>query len=149
MNFGAVKLTLMLVVALGALAIIGLDIAILAGAIKTAMTAVVWVSLFAAALVCAATLVIILRSGYRFESDHIALLLGFFKDKVPYDGISELKQNGDNGAYFIVSGDMQSGTSVRVEILPSENDRFVAELRKHLPNLTIEIFMLPKKDKKK
>lgn len=149
MNFGALKLALLIVVILGALAVIGLDIAILAGAIFTDARVVAWVSLAASALVGAMVVVVLAGSGYSFCEDHICVSLGFFKDKLPYDKITELKRNGDSGTYYIIMGDVQTGTNVRVDISASANDEFVKELRKHLPTIPVETFVLPPKNKNK
>lgn len=148
MNFGGVKLGLMAIVVLGAFAVIGLDIAILSGAIATSVPEAAWASLVAAALVAAATFVLFFGSGYSFDDKNIVVRLGIFKDKLAYDSVTELKRNGESGEYFVIMGDMINGTNVRINVLPSERDDFVAELRKHLPAIAVETFVLPKKDKK-
>lgn len=145
MNFGAVKLALILLVIAGAFAIVGLDIAILAGAIVTSVPAVAWASLAASLLVAAAAIVVLIFSGYRFDENCIYVVLGVFKDKLPYEQITGLKRNADTGTYYVVMGDGADGTSVRIEIARAKDDEFVKELRKHLPTIPVETFVLPKK----
>lgn len=148
MNFGVWKLALMTIVICGALAIMGLDIAILAGAIVTSVPAVAWASLAASVLVVVVTSILLFASGYRFDDECVSVILGFFKDKLPYDKITQLKRNGDSGTYYIIFGDIQTGTNVRVDVSASQNDAFMKELRKHLPTVPVETFVLPPKDKK-
>lgn len=148
MDFGAWKLALMAVVLGGALAIAGLDIAILTGAIVTGMPAVAWASLAASVLVAAVTLILLCASGYRFDDECVSVILGFFKDKLPYDKITQLKRNGDSGTFYIIFGDVETGTNVRVDVSASKNEAFMQELRKHLPTIPVETFVLPPKDKK-
>ena len=89
MNFGVVKTILLAFVALGALAIIGLDIAMLAGAngVYTDSPAIAIVSLAAATIIAVAALLVIFNSVYRFKDDHIVATLGFFVDKIKYDDV--------------------------------------------------------------
>lgn len=148
MDFGGFKLALMIVIIAGALAIIGLDIAILAEAVVTSVPQVAWASLAASVLVLAATTVIIAVSGYRFEEDRICVLLGFFKDKLPYQEITLLKQDADSGIYYIIVGDLEKGTNVRVDVAPAKRDAFVDELRKHIPAIPVETFVVPKRKDK-
>ena len=148
MNFGAVKLALMLLVIFGALGVIGLDVAILAGAIATRVPEVAWASLAASVLVAAAALVVLISSGYRFDDECMYVLLGIFKDKIPYENITGLKRNADSGVYYIVMGEGEDGTSVRIDIPRAKDEAFVKELRKHLPTIPVETFILPKKKDK-
>ncbi len=148
MNFGAVKLALMLIVIFGALAVIGLDIAILAGAIATSVPEVAWVSLAASALVAVAALVVLVSSGYRFDDECMYVLLGIFKDEIPYEKITGLKRNADSGIYYVVMGEGEDGTSARIDIPRAKDEDFVKELRKHLPTIPVETFILPKKKDK-
>lgn len=149
MDFGVIKLLLMIFVALGALAIVGLDIAILVGAIVTGFPEVAWASLVAGVLAAAATVVIMVFSGYRFDDDKLCVVLGVFKDKLPYADIVQLKRDADTGVYYIISGDIQTGTCVRVNISRDKGDSFIAELRKHVPAIPVETFVIPKKDEQK
>lgn len=70
MNFGVVKTILLAVVTLGALAIVGLDIAMLAGAngVYTDSPAIAIVSLVAATLIALAALLVLFNSAYRFKT---------------------------------------------------------------------------------
>lgn len=83
MNFGVVKTILLACVALGALAIIGLDVAMLAGAngVYTDSPAIAIVSLVAATIIAVAALLVIFNSVYRFKDDHFVATLGFSSTK--------------------------------------------------------------------
>ena len=145
MYFGAIKLALIILVIAGVLGLMGLDIAILAGAINSGAPAVAAVSLAAAAIVGAAAIVVLACSGYRLKEDRLLVVLGVFSDKVMYEDIAVLKRNGDTGELYVVAGNAQDGFSVRINVAKSRTDDFVAALRKHIPNIAEETFVIPPK----
>ena len=62
-----------------------------------------------------------------------------------------IKQNIDTGELFaIVNGKSPSEPQVGLKINVSvrKTDAFLQELRKHIPNITVELFSQPKKKKK-
>ena len=148
MYFGTFRLLLISIVIVGALVAMGLDIAILSGTVVTSVPEAAWASLAASILAAVAAIVVLIFSGYRFDDDCISVLLGIFKDKIPYEKITGLKRNADTGTYFAVMGDDVDGTSVRIDISRAKDEDFVRELRKHLPTIPVETFVLPKKKDK-
>lgn len=69
MNFGIVKTIIVVLVVLGALAVVALDIAMLAGAngVATQQPAVAWVSIVAALVIAVAALLVLFNSYYGFK----------------------------------------------------------------------------------
>ena len=153
MSFGVAKTVIIVIVLAGVLAIAGLDIALLAGAkgLYAASPAIPAVSLVAAALIGAASLLILFNSYYGFKDKGIVIILGFFADKVAYDDFVVIKQNIDTGELFaIVNGKSPSEPQVGLKINVSvrKTDAFLQELRKHIPNITVDFFSQPKNKNK-
>lgn len=147
MDMGKVKLALLILLLVGALAIAALDIAILAGAFTVRADAVAGVSLGAAALIFAGAALIIFNSGYRFDDACITVKLGVFGDKIKYDDISRLKQETLSGDLYLISGGDFEGTTIKINIQKKDNDAFIAALRERLPNVAVEYFSYPRDDK--
>ncbi len=140
MDFGAVKLAMLIIVLIGVLALTGLDIAMLAGAINTVSPAAAGVSLGAAVIVGAATLVIIFNSGYRIKEDRVEVCLGFFKDKVMFSAITSVKINAKTGELYLVTGDEVSGTSVKINAERKSLAAFESALRPLLQTVPFDTF---------
>ena len=155
MNFGILKTVIIAVVLAGVLAVVALDIAILAGAngIEVNSLAVPAVSMVAALLVGVACILLLFNSHYKFKQDKFVIMLGFFSDKVAYSDVVTFKQNIETGELFIVVNDLaksavRSQIALKVNISTANNDVFLAEMRKHIPDVAVEFFSQPKKKKK-
>lgn len=155
MNFGTIKLVILAAVFAGVLAILGLDIAILAGAkgIIVNSVAIPVVSMIAALLVGVACGLLIFNSFYKFKEQGLMIVLGFFADKVAYDEVVMLKQNMETSELFLIVNDkskapVNTQIALRVNIAAVKTDEFLAEVRRHIPNITVEMFTQPKKKKK-
>ncbi len=154
MNFGIVKTIIVAVVIAGALAIGGLDIAMIAGAngVTTQQPAVAWVSLVAAFIIAIAAALVLFNSYYGFKDDKMIAVLGFFVDKIKYDDIVCIKQNSlTREIYVIVKGqNAQDGEmSFKVNIAVNKTDDFILEMRNHIGEVIVEVFTPEKKDKDK
>lgn len=154
MNFGVVKTVIVTIIVLGALAIGGLDIAMLAGAngVATSQPAVAWVSIVAAVIIAVAALLVLVNSYYGFKDDKIIAVLGFFVDRIKYDDIICIKQNSLTGEIYLITKGLKESDgemSFRVNISPSKTDAFIREMRNHIGEIIVEVFTPEKKDKKK
>ena len=154
MFFGAVKTTILALISLGALAIVGLDIAMLAGAngVYTDSPAIAIVSLVAATLIAVASLLVLFNSTYNFKNDHIVATLGFFVDKIDYNDLVCVKQNSETREiYLITKGVKQTDgeISFRVNIPTQKVDDFIASLRDKIGDIIVEVYTPEKKDKNK
>ena len=154
MNFGIVKTVIVAVVILGALAIGGLDIAMIACAkgVTTQQPAVAWVSLVAALVIATAAALVLFNSYYGFKDDKIIAVLGFFVDKIKYDDVVCIKQNSiTREIYVIVKGqnEQDGEMSFKVNIATGKIDAFIHEMRNHIGEVIVEVFTPEKKDKNK
>lgn len=154
MNFGIVKTIIVVLVVLGALAVVALDIAMLAGAngVATQQPAVAWVSIVAALVIAVAALLVLFNSYYGFKKDKFVSVLGFFVDKMSYDDIICIKQNSLTGEIYIITKGIkaQDGEmSFKVNIAPQKTDDFIHEMRNHIGEVIVEVFTPEKKNKDK
>lgn len=154
MNFGVVKTIILAVVTLGALAIVGLDIAMLAGAngVYTDSPAIAIVSLVAATLIALAALLVLFNSAYRFKNDRLVATLGFFVDKIKYDDVIYIKQNSETREiYLLCNGQKESDgeVSFKINVSTKRVDDFIKGMREHIGDVIVEVFTPEKKDKKK
>lgn len=157
MNFGIVKTILLAIVALGAIAIMGVDIAMLAGAEglaskNPANIAIAAVSLCAALIIALGALLILLNSSYTFKKSYMRAVLGVFADKISYDDIVCFKQNSLNKElYLITKGIRQSDgeISFRLNIAPERTDDFIKAMRDKVGDVIVDVFTPEKKDKDK
>lgn len=154
MNFGVVKTIILAVITLGALAIVGLDIAMLAGAngVYTDSPAIAIVSLVAATLIALAALLVLFNSAYRFKNDRLVATLGFFVDKIKYDDVICIKQNSETREiYLLCNGQKESDgeVSFKINVSTKRVDDFIKGMREHIGDVIVEVFTPEKKDKKK
>ncbi len=154
MNFGIVKTIIVVLVVLGALAVMALDIAMLAGAngVATQQPAVAWVSIVAALIIAVAALLVLFNSYYGFKKDKFVSVLGFFVDKMSYDDIICIKQNSLTGEIYLITKGIkaQDGEmSFKVNIAPQKTDDFIHEMRNHIGEVIVEVFTPEKKNKDK
>ena len=145
MDFGIFKTIVIVIVMLGALALVGLDIAMLAGAkgVATAMPAVAAVSLAAAVIIALAALIVLVNSFYKFKDDRLEFVLGIFKDKIPYDYITAVKEDERTKDIYIFARGQRAQdaeVSLRMNVSKNKVDSVLEEIRKHLPNMIIEVF---------
>ena len=154
MNFGIVKTVIVAVVILGALAIGGLDIAMIAGAkgVTTQQPAVAWVSLVAALVIATAAALVLFNSYYGFKDDKIIAVLGFFVDKIKYDDVVCIKQNSLTGEIYLITKGLkeQDGeVSFKINVAPQKTDAFIHEMRNRIGEIIVEVFTPEKKNKDK
>ena len=154
MNFGVVKTIILAVVTLGALAIVGLDIAMLVGAngVYTDSPAIAIVSLVAATLIALAALLVLFNSAYRFKNDRLVATLGFFVDKIKYDDVICIKQNSETREiYLLCNGQKESDgeVSFKINVAPQKTDAFIHEMRNRIGEIIVEVFTPEKKNKDK
>ncbi|MDE5600881.1 MAG: hypothetical protein K2J16_00080 [Clostridia bacterium] len=152
MSFGTVKTVILAVVLAGALAVVGLDIAMLASdRIYKYSSAIPAVSLVAAVVICVAAALILFNSYYKFKDSGLCVMLGFLADGVSYDSIVLLRQNIETSELFIIVDDKKSSEeqiAIRVNVATAKVDSFVKGLRKYIPNVTVELFSQNKKQNK-
>ena len=145
MYFGIVKTVIIAVVILFALALAGVDIAMLAGAkgIETSMPAIAGVSLGASVLIAVAGALLLLNSFYKFDKDKLVVMLGVFKDVVPYESVTAVRQNGETSeVYLFAKGKkIQDGeTVIRFNVDKGKIDDLLEAIRQAMPDLIIEVF---------
>ncbi len=153
MYFGVVKTIVLSIVVLGGLAIVALDVAMLAGVngINT-NPAIASVSLCAAVLIVTVALLVLFNSYYGFKQDKFVAVLGFFVDKIPYDDIICVKQNSETREiYLITKGVKETDGTVgfKVNIPVAKVDTFIAEISKHVGEVVVDIFTPEHKNKNK
>ncbi len=152
MSFGALKTIIIAVILLGVLALIGLDIAMLAKAkgVTTFSPALPAVSIVAAILIGVAALLLPFNSRYVFKEGYLLILVGFFADKLAYSDIIKLKQNiATKELILLVNTTSGEQTALKVNIPLTKTDAFMSALREHIPNVEVEMFEEPKKKDKK
>lgn len=145
MNFGVVKTVVICVVIVLALALVALDIAMLAGAkgIATSMPAVAAVSLAASAIIAVAALVVLLGSFYKFEGDRLIVMLGFFRDVIPYENVKEIRQDGNTREVYVVAKGtrIQDGDNViKFNVDKKKTDDLIEAIKTSMPEMIIEVF---------
>lgn len=156
MNFGTVKTVVCTVILLGVLAVVGLDIAILAGAKGVeASPAVPAVSMVAAFIVGVACALLLLNSYYKFKEQYLLIMLGFFWDKVSYGDIALVKQDMESGELYLIVNDLDKKgadesekTQIALKVNASKRgaDAFLSQLRKRVPSIEVDFFEKPKKN---
>lgn len=153
MFFGWVKTVILAVIMLGALAIIGLDIAMLAGAKGVLSSpAIAAVSLVAAVIILVAAVLVLANSYYAFKEDKLVVVLGFFADKVAYENILSLKQNGETKELYLIAKGIKEtdgDISIRVNIPAQKTDDFIKQIHEKAGGVIVEVFTPEKKDKNK
>lgn len=151
MNFGIVKTIILAVIVAGALAIIGVDIAMLAGE-STQEPAIAGVSVGAATLIAVAALLVLFNSYYKFKDNQLVAVLGFFVDKIDYNDVVCVKQNSETREIYIVTKGIKQTDgemSFKVNISTQKVDDFIAALRDKIGDIIVEVFTPEKKDKNK
>ena len=154
MNFGIVKTIVIVLVIAGALALAGVDIAMLAGAkgLETSMPAVAGVSLAAAVIIAVSALVVLFNSYYKFADGNLVFVLGIFKDTIPYENVTSVKEDSRTKEFYIFAkGKRIQDGEVSLHIVTSKNNEeaLVAEVRKAMPSMIIEVFESEDKRSKK
>ena len=143
MNFGIVKTVIIAIVIVFALALAGVDIAMLAGApgVSTSMPAIAAVSLVASLLIAVAGAVLLFNSYYKFEKEKLVVFLGIFKDVVPYENVTAVRQNGETGeVYLFAKGKkIQDGETV-IRFNVDKSKTLLEAIRQAMPDLIIEVF---------
>lgn len=154
MNFGVVKTTIIALVIAGVLAVICLDIALLAnaGGRYTNSPAIPAVSMVAGILVGVIALLILFNSYYKTRKDGLIIMLGFFGDKIEYDDVIMLRQCIDTNELYIIAKEKQPSeneVALKINILTKYADKFIVGIREYIPNVTVELFSKPKEKKDK
>ncbi len=151
MYFGIVKTVLLALIVAGALAIVGVDIAMLVGSVS-AEPAIAGVSLGAAVLIAVLALLMIFNSYYKFKDYILVTSLGVFVDKFGYSDIVCVKQNSETREIYLITKGVKEtdgNISFRVNIPTQKVDDFIAQLRAHRGDVIVEVFTPEKKDKNK
>lgn len=154
MNFGILKTIACVAVILGALAIVGLDISMLADreGISVTVPLVAGFSLSAAVLIAVIAILVLCNSYYKFKDKHYVAMVGFIADKVPYDDIICIKQNVITKEIYVLVAVENSaiGTKAyKINVTTQNVDAFLVGLREKKTDLVIEFFEPDKKDKTK
>lgn len=157
MNFGIVKTVLLGVVALGALAIVGLDIAMLVGTSSIAAhsasdTAIACVSLCAAVIIAVGALLVIFNSSYTFKENYMAATLGIFVDKIRYEEIVCFKQNSVTKELYLITQGLKPSDgqiSFRLNLSPEKEGEFISQMRDHIGDIVVDVFTPEDKNKDK
>jgi len=152
MSFDVAKIVIICAVLAGVCAIIGLDIALLAGATGSGTSpAIPAVSMAAGIVVGVIALLLLVNSYYKFKNDGLLILIGLFADKVAYDDILFVRQCIDTDELFLIVKDKEHSDKemgLKVSIAEKFSDDFIKGLREYIPNITVDIFSQPKKKDK-
>lgn len=151
MYFGVVKTILLAVIVAGALAIVGVDIAMLVDN-DSANAAIAGVSLGAAVLIAVLALLMIFNSYYKFKDNVLVTSLGVFVDKFGYSDVVCVKQNSETREIYLITKGVKEtdgNISFKVNIPTQKVDEFIAQLRAHTGDVIVEVFTPEKKDKNK
>lgn len=152
MSFGWVKSIILAVVVAACVAVFIVDILLIVGTdtLQTANPAIAGVSMAAALLIIVAACLLLFNSYYRFDEDVLRFMLCIFVDKVPYDAIEAIKQNTENKEIIltIVNDGNGSKEDVRLNLAAAKCDAFLETLKEKCPNVVIELFTPPAKEKK-
>ncbi|MBO4555026.1 MAG: hypothetical protein J5713_04530 [Clostridia bacterium] len=145
MNFGLTKTIIIAVVIVFALALVGLDVAMLAGAkgIATSLPAVAAVSLAASVIIAVAACLVLFGSFYKFEKDRLVIMLGIFRDVIPYENVTEIRQDGSTRELYIVAKGVriQDGENViKFNVDKKKTDDLIEAFKKSMPEMIIEVF---------
>lgn len=146
MFFGGVITGLYIFSILVCLALIVMDIILLAGNYSTSIV-IVSVSLGASVLIITAVLIFIFNSKYVFTEDEIVVKLFVFVDRVKYDDVDGLKQDEKDGTIYVhASPENKSPITFRLN-LPEKNMQSVKDILLEKCSVTMETFKLEKKKK--
>lgn len=154
MNFGIIKTVAIVAVILGAIAIVGLDISMLADreGISVTVPLVAGFSLAAALIIVLIALLALCNSYYKFKDKHYVAMVGFIADKVPYEDIICIKQNVITKEIYVIVAVENSAIgskAFKINVAPQNVDVFLVGLREKKTDLVIEFFEPDKKDKTK
>jgi len=144
MNFGLFKSAILIIILLGALAIVGLDISMLVkaangGAVRIAVASV---SLVAAIIISLLCILVLFNSFYKFNTELFVITLGFISDKIKKEDIISLMQNTNSKEVFILTKGIKENDSdykLKVNIKKDLSEKFVEEFRKYYPSILIEL----------
>ncbi len=146
MYFGGVITALCALSLLVSLALIVMDIVLLAGEYTTS-TVIVGVSLGASAIILIAVLVFIFNSKYVFTEDEIVVKLFVFADRVRYDDVDGLKQDEKDGTIYVhASPENKPPLTFRLN-LPEKNAQKIKDILLEKCSVTMETFKIDKKKK--
>ena len=143
MNFGIVKTVIIVVVFLAAIAIGGVDIALIPGAIYTPTVAPCAVSLAAAALIVIFATLILFNSRYKFKTERFEVTIGLFTDKISYDDVLYMRQNSmTQQLYLIIKNDKSTEGQllVKINVSAASANGFIEAMREKIPSIMIELF---------
>lgn len=143
MYLGGLKIAAIILVALGSLAIIGVDIALIVGALYTTAKAVAAVSLAACVIILFGALLVYFNSRYIFKDDKLLVVLGYFVDKIEYKDILYLRQNVDTDEVHIIFLNAKTGKEeyLRTSLRRTDINDFISSLREHIPELSVQMFV--------
>lgn len=143
-SFGVGKLILLLVVVALALAAVIINILFLAGVGKlvTNVPVAAGISLGFSVLIIAFAATVFFNSYYGFGDSAITSTISFFKDTIDYDAITDIKENSETKALYILfkfdNGKGERLNSLRLLVKPTENQTVVEFLKTKNPTIIYE-----------
>lgn len=147
MYFGGVLTAIYIIGLLCALALIIMDIVLLAGENKTTSPIIVGVSLGASVIILVGVLVFLINSRYVFTDDTIIVKLFVFTDKVKYSDVDGIKQDEKNGTIYVhASPENKPSMTFRLN-LPEKSLQKAKDVLIEKCDVGIETFLLEKKKK--
>lgn len=153
--FGKAKTILLIAVAALALGAFIVNLLFLKGVGKmvTNVPVAAGLSLGFSALIVAFAATIFFNSNYKFEETEFVSTVSFFKDKIDYAAIAEIKENSDTRALYVVfkydtkKAQGQTG-AVRILIKPDENQKVIDFIKQKNPEVLYDTFTSPQKEQK-
>ena len=143
-SFGVGKLILLGAVVALSLAAIILNILFLAGVGKlvTNVPIAAGISLGFSVLIIAFAATVLFNSNYKFSDTELTSTISFFKDIITYDSISDIKENAQTKALYILfkynNGKVDKLSSIRLLIKPENNQTVVDFLKEKNPTIIYE-----------
>ncbi len=148
MNFGIVKTTILALIALVCVALIIVDILLLAGIFgDRANDVVAGVSLAAGAIMLGVCMWMLLGSFYEVKEDYFKAVLGPFRDKISYDSIDAVRQNTVTKEVFVAINDEKGSSVISLNLLGDKADKMAMELANKC-GVLVEYYSPEKNEKK-
>ena len=149
MNFGTLKTALLGILIALAIAVVILDVLLLANVFgDRANKVVAGVSMGVCLLMSGTLMAVLFGSHYALNEDHFTVSFGIMCDKVKYSSVTLIRQNLDTKEVYIAVDEGRAVPAyVKINLAGAEADKFASELAGKC-GMLVNYFTPEKKDKK-
>lgn len=149
MNFGTLKTALLGILIALAIAVVILDVLLLANVFgDRANKVVAGVSMGVCLLMSGALMAVLFGSHYGLNEDHFTVSFGIMWDRVKYSSVTFISQNVDTKEVYIAVDEGRAVPAyVKINLVGAEADKFASELAGKC-GMLVDYFTPEKKDKK-